>query len=300
MKPSALGAHWRCSVATFSLAFAATCCALAPSSSSAATTCRADSKALARTLAQSSGAILSSGVRYFRATAYIKAGCLDKALSELDSSDRALAAERPKPNNYQVRVRAGEALRSYIAAMKLLASEQRQAAVDQLLALMDSSRATDVMWLTMMALGELLSDKSSPEEWERFDQSLATLSSSEAKFWQVDLFRRLKEVRDGRAHSAIATLGDELSQDLPSHRHLSLQVVLLEVLVADRRFVNARVHCAWLDRPIGERLIDVDQRVRYLRACRTAWHAAPSKGSDVAGRAVRVFDAAIRAFEEET
>ena len=278
------------------LAFAA-CIAVGSLNSSAA--CKNDSKVLARTLAQSTGSSLNSGARFFRASAYIAAGCFDKALSELDLSDQALASEKRSQSDFLVRKRSGEALRAYVGALKLLETGQRSAGVERLLGLMDSSRSTDVMWRTTMTLGELLTERSTAQEWARFDQSLAQLASSEAKFWQVDLFRRLKEVREGRAEVALAALDTEFRQELPTQRFLSLQAVVVDVLVADKRYLNARVYCSWTDDKVGEGLIDLEQRLRYLRACRTAWKAAPNGPNDVAGRAARVFDAAVKAFEEE-
>jgi hypothetical protein len=278
------------------LVFAA-CIAAGTLNASAA--CRSASKVLARTLAQATGSSLNSGARFFRANAYIGAGCLDNALAELDLSDQALATEKFSQNDFLLRKRSSEALRAYVGALKLLESGQRSDAVEKLFELMDSSRSTDVMWRTTMTLGELLTERSTAQDWARFDESLALLSSSEAKFWQVDLFRRLKEVRDGRADAALAALDAELRKELPSQRFLSLQVVVVDVLVADKRYLNARVYCNWMDNEIGEELIDVEQRLRYLRACRTAWNEAPSGSSGVAGRAARVFDAAVRAFEDE-
>ncbi len=277
------------------LVFAA-CIAAGTLNASAA--CRSTSKVLTWTLAQATGSSLNSGARFFRANAYIGAGCLDKALSELDLSDQALATEKFSQSDFLLRKRSSEALRAYVGALKLLEIGQRGAAVEQLFGLMDSSRSTDVMWRTTMTLGELLTEQSTARDWARFDESLGQLSSSEAKFWQVDLFRRLKEVRDGRANVALAALDTELRKELPAQRFLSLQAVVVDVLVADKRYLNARVYCNWTDEKVGEGLIDLEQRLRYLRACRTAWNEAPNGPNDVAGRAARVFDAAVRAFED--
>ena len=276
----------------------AICCLVGAGSATAA--CRSGSRVLAQTLGLSSSGPMNSGARFFRASAYITAGCLREALVELDFSDTALNREGLSDSGFRLRKRNGEALRNYILALQRLDKGQRQAAVDQLLQLLETNRSTEVMWRTTMTLGDLLIVQSKPDEWERFMQHMSALAASDAKFWQADLFRRLKDVRDGKGQSAIAALGEELSSELSSQRHFSLQVVLVEVLVADGRHTNARVYCSWADAPIGEGLLDIEQRLRFLKACRAAWKASSStKNTDVASRTSRVFDIAIGKFEDE-
>ena len=286
---------WRGDWFRFVLAFT-----LALASQNVFAACRSESRVLAMNLGQTARSPMNSGIRFTRAGYYLDAGCLRQARAELDLSNAALSREGLDKSDMRTRQRAQDALRSYVDALQLLEDGRRQAAVEKMLGLLDTSRSTDVMWKVTTKLGDLLVLQSTPEEWERFSQSLNQLNSSEAKFWQVDLFRRLKDVRDGRGQSAISALGEELSQELPIQRSLSLKVILAEVLVADGRYANARVQCSFVDEDVGEGLLDIELRLRYLRACSIAWNRAPAGAdSEVSSRAQRIFDAAIAKFEDQ-
>lgn len=274
---------------------------VAAASIDASAACRQDSRTLALVLGQTSGLPMTSGVRFTRAGAYLNAGCLTKAKIELDRADSALSSKEPAESDFRTRKRAQEALRAYADALQMLEDGKRQAAVDALFKLLDSSRSGDVMWRTTITLGDLLSTQSKADEWERFSQSLNQLGAGEARFWQVDLYKRLKEVRDGKSAVAIGILAEELSQDLPAQRGLALKVVLTEVLLADGRYANARMHCSFIESDVAEGLLDIELRLRYLRTCSAAWRKPVSgQNNEQAARALRVFDATIRKFEEET
>ncbi|ANN68146.1 hypothetical protein BAU06_19230 [Bordetella bronchialis] len=262
--------------------------------------CRPDSFALKQALGTSSIAPQNSSSRFFRASAYAAAGCLDKALAELDLSRAALKDEGADKPLFKTKERNTRALYSYIRALQRIDNGERQAAITELLDLLEQNRSTEVMWRTTMKLGELLgSAKEDSAAWDRFDSILATLTAESFESWQLDLFRGLNAIRLGKGAAAIDGINKRLSQDLPEYRHYSLQVVLIELLVADGRFENARVYCNWSGTSIGAYLIVLEQRFRYLKACRTAWGKAISLPGDRASRATRVFDEAILSIEPD-
>ena len=269
-------------------------------SSGAGAACRSESRMLAMNLSQTSQGPLMSGARFTRAGAYIAAGCLVRARGELDQADTALAREGLSESDTRTRRRAHDALRTYADALQLVEDGRRQAAVDLLLQIMDTSRATDVMWRVTMTLGDLLVAQSRPDEWERFSQSLDQLAKGQAKFWQVDVFRRLKEVRDGQGAASINAVLTELSEELPVQRSLTLQVLLAELLTADGRYSNARIQCVTIDSDVANGLLDTELRLRYLRTCASAWrHQGPNQPGDLPARTLKVYETAIKRFEAE-
>lgn len=261
--------------------------------------CRQDSRVLAMSLAQTSGFSMTSGVRFTRAGAFLTAGCLTQAKAELDLADTALVGEGLGESDFRNRKRNQEALRIYADALQMLEDGKRQSAVDVLLKLLETSRSTDVMWRTVITLGDLLVTQSQSGEWESLLEHLNQLGADGTKFWQVDLYKRLKEVRDGRGTVAIEALTDELSQNLHTQRSLTLKVVLAEVLVADGRYANARLHCSFIESDVAKGLFDLELRLRYLKKCAAAWkNPISAQNNKQTERAVRVFDAAVRKFEE--
>lgn len=257
--------------------------------------CDDASKFLAQRLATLENSTKNSGMYFTRAGYYLDAGCLDRAKDELKLADSALNNEKFSVDDKNVRRAAQAGLRTYIECMELLASGDALGARTRLLALLQQSYATDVMWRTTIALGELIVD--APEnDWLKYSSYLDSLASG-GDFWQVDFIRRQRQVSTGRISSAIATVLRDLDNDLPIQRHLALQVLLIELLLSDKQNASARIRCTQLDRTVGEELFDIQLRLRFLVACGSAWKQFNAVGGDpVASRNVRLFDAAVARF----
>ena len=233
-----------------------------------------------------------------RAGAYVDAGCYQRARQELVVADTALESEGRGEDDRETRRAAHDGMRELTVVLEKLESGNKEDAKRRLFGLLDSNRATEVLWRSTNMLGWLLVESGNSTDWERFSKTLDVLASGQtpdSKFWQVDYFRRLADARQGRTRQAIDLVAAELSQPLPLQRHLALQVLLGELLLADKRYASARVFCSAKEGQVGEGLFDVQLRLRFLEMCLSAWKQKENSSPDaVSTPTVRVLGAAVQ------
>ena len=147
---------------------------------------------------------------------------------------------------------------------------------------------------------KLLLEKPQADQWSTLSSYLDQIASTGDAFWQVDYLRRHYEVRRGAASEAIANVRHDLDRELPLQRYLALQVLLGELLVLDRDYGNARIHCSSIEEDVGNGLLDLELRLKYLQFCAEAWKREDQFDSNEASRrAVRIYDRAIVRFRRE-
>ncbi|MEL4870948.1 hypothetical protein AAEU41_19195 [Pantoea agglomerans] len=239
----------------------------------------------------------STTQHFNKATLYIAAGCFKDADNELAINLDTVQDEPVKADLKNQLMNNAKALKRYTEIMQTLESGQRDQVITSLFELLDTNLSTAVMWYTTMSLSDLLLENSTPEQWQRIEAKLQSLNKND-KFWQADRFISLKLVQQGKADLAITQLGGKLNETQTLQRGYERQAVLVDILVADQRMLNARLFCMETNRAIGENLLDPDLRLIYLKACQKAWDSAPADDRE-AKKISLIFDRAVSEYENQ-
>jgi hypothetical protein len=240
----------------------------------------------------------SSGGHATLAATYIDAGCYAEALREVDLADENLVREAGSRDLKDTKATTQRGLRQLVSGLQRLEAGRRDDAIDALFALVDSNYSTMVRMQTTMSLGDILAPRATDSQWTKFEGYLQQLDPGGNLFWQVARFRRLHEVYAGRAADALRNLAKDLEGESVPQYHLALQVVLAEVLVADKRFASARIQCAKVQEAVQAELVELRLRQRFLTTCLQSWRADGRVNRDSrAATMIRLQEAAVAKFE---
>lgn len=239
----------------------------------------------------------SSGAHFTYATWYANAGCFNRARHELDLSDAAIPPENVDEDTKQTERKAGKDMRVYVDALEKASMGQSVAAKSLLFTLMadQSSRrsySTGVLWWSLDTLSGIMRQNGTEAEWKRFETIMDGAPESIAGYWQVEFAKRLAEAHTGKLNQALAAVDGALAEGVDVQHYLSLQILLGELLVLDKKYDSARIQCASMDKDVSTLTADFRLKIRYLAMCQSAWSEGPKSDN-----ALRAAESAQRSMD---
>jgi hypothetical protein len=247
------------------------------------------SPAVAETLTSFSTQLSGSALHRKEGLLYLDVGCLADARNAFEESkDRAVdepgfsRAAQQAWADYLLKLADG-----YEAWKKGDLSRAKSVFVES----SDESVPQDANSRAIFALAEVLLQSPDAALWLDLEKKLAIFD--ERGFWQARRYRLVHGLTTASAPGKIEFLASRLKSDITIQERLEDQILLVEVLTASDHVSEAYLMTQNIERYVGSKIVSLELRVEYVRACITIAEKQVQSGNVQATERLTKYRAAL-------